>query len=466
MAVAAEQFSPQFDYYEDFVPEFKQPLIFVVPELIEDRFTSAQANRFIGGIAVSAEVIAPIVTAETVSTFESIAGALQAAYEGNPLAREMIAMNVRTDVIERTSKSATITEVPLSINEDDEIMQFGQSFMQVQENTLRYASEHPVMRARHEANTRNAFRLTNLHRQGYMEDYSLVVFERAENLPEAGFFVDTMSVSIQVTTAKDGGLTTESAFVAGIAAPGKPQHDAETIAELGAKLAVDYSGKTPAEIIDTPLLIHNSLLPNGVLNLVAMYDEAAGGTFFGEDKPVQDYIAHREACLARQATFEPRVQKIVDQLIAEAPMLKTPEDASRRLGRLCGASMIERAVTDTNINPQVFGNVAARHIEMGRLHAANGNVGEAEKSIKFAKQNDKSSSCPSSLKTSASSSESQDDTSEKGSGKLEKMTCPFCKDPNQSGDPCSPNQHCRKCNARVVAGKVVSKGNGGTKKAI
>ena len=45
------------------------------------------------------------------------------------------------------------------------------------------------------------------------------------------------------------------------------------------------------------------------------------------------------------------------------------------------------------------------------------------------------------------------------------MTCPFCGDKNQSGDPCSPNQHCNNCDARVSGGKVVSKGNGGKKAA-
>jgi hypothetical protein len=44
-----------------------------------------------------------------------------------------------------------------------------------------------------------------------------------------------------------------------------------------------------------------------------------------------------------------------------------------------------------------------------------------------------------------------------------KMHCPFCK-AEQWGDKCSPNQHCTKCNARVVGGKVVSKGNGGKKR--
>ena len=41
-----------------------------------------------------------------------------------------------------------------------------------------------------------------------------------------------------------------------------------------------------------------------------------------------------------------------------------------------------------------------------------------------------------------------------------KMHCPFCK-AEQWGDRCSPNQHCSKCDARVVGGKVKFKGNGG-----
>jgi hypothetical protein len=48
--------------------------------------------------------------------------------------------------------------------------------------------------------------------------------------------------------------------------------------------------------------------------------------------------------------------------------------------------------------------------------------------------------------------------------KTEKMTCPFCDDKDQRGDPCSPNQSCTNCEAKVENGKVTNRGNGGRKK--
>jgi hypothetical protein len=50
-----------------------------------------------------------------------------------------------------------------------------------------------------------------------------------------------------------------------------------------------------------------------------------------------------------------------------------------------------------------------------------------------------------------------------GKSEIKKMTCPFCGDSNQLGDPCSPNQFCTNCTATVIGGKVTSEGNGGHK---
>lgn len=55
---------------------------------------------------------------------------------------------------------------------------------------------------------------------------------------------------------------------------------------------------------------------------------------------------------------------------------------------------------------------------------------------------------------------SSKDVFEKIFGK--KMSCPFC-GATQYGDPCSANQLCSECNAEVVNGRVVSRGNGGKK---
>lgn len=50
-----------------------------------------------------------------------------------------------------------------------------------------------------------------------------------------------------------------------------------------------------------------------------------------------------------------------------------------------------------------------------------------------------------------------------GKSEWKRMTCPFCGDANQYGDPCSPNQYCTNCRAHVHNSKVISSGDGGAR---
>ncbi len=380
--------------------EIHPPLVIAVPEMSADELIRRRAGHFIGEIAVTNEVELFIDKKAEGAQIESLRDAVHLAAEGDDTARKVIEMNVRTDVIERTFKAGHVKPVPLSINSQGDIHQHGHSLERVQANSLIFASNSSQMAERVEAETHNAFRLKELHRQGLLEEYSFVVISRAADnmsqaaMANAGFFVDTMSTAIQVTTAKNSGLQTESAFVAGIKKPGQPRHDQETINALGAKLGVDLSNKSAAELIGTPLLIHNSLLPNGVVDLVKLYDDCAGGTFFGEDKLRQDYVEFLAVCQRREATFEPKVQEIVEELIAKADMIQTQVEATQWLAKLSGEHMAEKATEDESINPLVFGTVSAGYIVQARLHRSRGNFAMARAATRRAKATQKSTSCP------------------------------------------------------------------------
>jgi hypothetical protein len=220
-----------------------------------------------------------------------------------------------------------------------------------------------------------------------------------EELTDAGFFADTMSVAVQATTASHEGLTTESGFVAGVKTPGGNQHDKQTVDKVAANLGADYSNKSATEIIDTPMLIHKSLMPNGVIDLVKLYDEAAGGTFFGESKPIQDYSRYLEFCKQREESYLPKIQLAMGELLAEAPNIKTPTSATRKLHKVSEKNMLAQAVYDKNINPLVFGREAAFYIERARLHSDHGNTELADVAIKKAQPLARSSSCPSGVKS-------------------------------------------------------------------
>lgn len=379
-----------------------QPPVIAVPEIADDHETRQRAARFIGAVAL--DTTTAMEQQESASAY-SLMDAIHRAAEGNVDAYAMVRNNVATDVVERTIKSGHIIKVDLQVNEHGHIMQHGQTAEDIQKNSLRYAADSPFMRRRTEVETRNMFRIDEAYRQGLLKDFAFVVFSPAPDdtttaeMAEAGFFTDTMSCAIQITTVEeDGGLSVESAFVAGKTAWDAPRHDLDTLGKVGAALEVDFEGRTAAEILDTPLLIHKSMLPNGVVDIVKLYDEHAGDTFFGEAKPQQDYMAYKQSCAEREKSFLPRVEKITRQLIAEAPTLTSPQAASRRLGKLSGAQMVEQSVVDTSIDPRVFGEAAAWRIEHARHMMAAGQTEGLHVIINQAKTLERSSSCPNGMK--------------------------------------------------------------------
>ena len=432
MAITAEIIEIQNWGHIDVDPEL--PLVLAIPELSHDKQTRQRAAQFIGAVALN-ETIQSIPELSVDKPIESLFEAIKAASEGDIEARKLIETNVRTDVIERTTKAGHVMKVDLIVDQEGKVKQHGQAMDSVQANSLRFASNMWQMRERTEAETRNAFRIEKAYNAGLLKDYSLVVFSRAaDNMPaeqmkKAGFFTDTMSCAIQVTTASEQGLTTESAFVAGVKEPGGERHDEATIVALGEALKVDFSGKTAAETLDFPILIRNDMIPNGATDLVKLWDNCAGGTFYGENRPQHDYLEYRELCRTREQTYEPKVQQITEALIAEAGHITTPLMATDRLGKLSEKYMVEKAVEDDTINPKVFGDEAAGHIEQARIYRDQGNLELALHETFIAKQTAKSFSCPTGGRdpsAEGSSSETAKNESDLGDCEYISKECPLC----------------------------------------
>jgi hypothetical protein len=369
------------------------PDVIVVPEMLTDQETRSRAARLIGAVVLGSNELVEVSTIQ--NPIESLYEAIHRAKKGDEEADALVEANVASDAIERTIKKGHVTRpVPLQVTTKGKILQHGQYMDSVQANSLRYASGHPIMRSRTEAETRNGFRTEELNRAGYFEYYSLVVISRAEKLP--GFFTDTMACCIQVTAKQGDGLAIESAFVSGIAKPGEDPHDEETVIKVGKRFNTDFTNKTPAEIIDTPVLVRNDLIPNGAIDMARIFDECAG-TFFGEDKPQQDYLEYLSQCRQREETYKPKIRQIKAELLAEADNINTPVQAVKKLHELSEKHMVEQALYDKNINPEVFGPVSAAHIELARLHIALGNKQTARAELSEALNTAKSYSCPSAL---------------------------------------------------------------------
>ena len=398
VAAAAEHIRqlPALEYVE---PEGLAPVV-VIPNLARDNLTRHRSAHFIGEAALSGQTAGAPAEQAAEPQIESLWAAVQLAAEGHAGARRFVETCVRADAVERTRKVRYVTSIDMEVDADNNIHGQGQILQKTQANSIVFASNNWQMAERVGAETNNVFRLNEAYWLGELNDNYLVEFSpTADNMTrramqDEGFFVDTMSCAIRATTAEGNVLPMESAFVAGVKTPRGPRHDIETIIKLGRVLGVDLSGKSATEIIDTPLLIPKRLMPNGVIDLVALYDRCAGGTFFGQDKPQEDYLAFRAACRRQEAGFEPKVREIVEALLAEAPGLRSQVEATERLAELSEAHMVERAIADESIDPRVFGDTSAASIMQARHHRALGNVELERAATGRAKRQAVSYSCP------------------------------------------------------------------------
>ena len=359
-------------------------------ELDGEHAARMAAIRFAGEVLIGSEV-----HKEDTQPYHSLYDAARDAYQGKPEALEMIKTNVTTDVIERTIKAGFVSDkVRLETDGNGTLIQHGQSSRSIQANSLRRNQNHPVMLKRTEAETRNNFRIEQMNREGLFKEYNLVVFSLAENLPDCGFFTETMSCSIQVTSEDEQGLTLESAFVAG-----KDNHGhvfaKETVERIYKEWArVDISNMDNAQILDLPLLVPKSLMNGGVVDMVKLYDFFAGSDkFFGLDQPKQDYDLFRQQCSQRQAEYGLTVDQITADFLFQVPMLKNKQAASELLDILSEKYTVVRAVTDENIDPMVFGATAANYIYDARISLNRGDWDGANSSIRSAQATAKSSSC-------------------------------------------------------------------------
>jgi hypothetical protein len=374
--------------------------VIVVPAMPEDQLAQQRAKRLMrasGSVALAGTL--PEQNDLKPNTPHNLLEALYLAETGDVNGVQMIDQNIGADFIERSFKAGSITEVDLQATAQGGLGQHGQSLDSVNGNSLRFIGRTWQMRDRLKAEARNKYRQDIVHEMGLLEDNYFVAFScvpddmTRQELIEEDFFVDAMSCAIQVTTVHEDGIKLETAFVAGVKQPKGERHDIKALKYIAKKLAVNFDDKSTTQMLDMPLLIPKSVMPNGVVDLVAIFDELEG-TFFGEDKPQEDYVAYREFWRQRQQNFKPMVQSIRRQLIAERHTFKTPTDATKRLGKLSEKAGVHEAVDDESINPLVFGPIAARHIAQARAHRASGNYELADAALHKAEKTAKSSSCP------------------------------------------------------------------------
>jgi hypothetical protein len=365
-----------------------------VSELLDEQELLNQTIHFAGSVLVERTV-----ELEDETPINSLMDALTLASQGDQAAISLVHENVATDLMERTIKAGFVSTSRMDITPNGELVQHGQSYRSVQANSLRYAT-HPVMRERVWAETKNYFRLEELIDQGALDDYSFVVFSLAERDMPEHFYSDTQTLAIQASHRQGSELITDTAFVAGKDENGQ-EHDHQIVSQIYHQFLgqTEQTAKgnlelTNAEIIDRPLLVHNSLLPNGVIDLVKLYDDFNNGSFYGQRRPRQDYLAHQEKCRAQIQNYQEACSQVAALLIAKADQLDTPLKATLTLDQLSRNQSLRMAVESDSIDPQVFGNDAAHHILSAREAFIQGDREELNKALHQAKFFDTSTSCP------------------------------------------------------------------------
>jgi hypothetical protein len=411
--------------------------VIVVPEMPQDQLARQRAKRLISASGSAALVGALSEQHSAINSPDNLLAGLHLAAKGDVSGIKMVDQNINADFIERSFKAGSITEVNLQITGEEGLGQYGQSLDSVNGNSLRFVGRTLQMRERLKAEARNKYRQDIAHKMGLLEDNYFVVFScvpdnmTPEELTEENFFVDTMSCAIQATTVDKGTTKLESAFVAGVKEPGGERHDIRTIRYVAKKLGINFGNKSTTEMLDAPLLVPKRLMPNGVVDLVALFDELEE-TFFGENKLKENYVAHREYWRQRQQNLIPLVKSIRQQLIAERHTFRSPTDATTRLGKLSEQAGVYMAVEDETINSNVFGPEAAGYIEQARLHTALGNMELAQSATRKAIDTAKSSSCPGAYLNNETTEENKKDqdaeSSETNTSENEKICCPNCRE--------------------------------------
>ena len=412
------------------------PPVLVVPELMGDELLCELADqmmvqaRYAGAVAIQQSGEAQ---PSKSASYTSLKEAIHAAANGDQEARRLVEVDARTDALERIFKAGCVMRTELAVDSEGRLMQHGQLMTDVYLNALRHTGTSPQMRARLLAETRNGVRLDALRRGGWLDGYYFVVVSRcpddmpADMAADVGFFMDTASTSIQAfTVGKDGIPVQEVAFVAGKAYPDAKRHDATAVADMLAALGVDIGGQSATATLSMPLLVPKSRMPNGVVDLVPLYDQALA-TFFGQAGPKHDYLQRVERYDQQFAELEPIVQRIVGRVLARAHTITTLVQATQTLNRESQYCLLDQALGDDEINPRVFGVEAARHIEAARLLLARNDLDGFMEARVLAQQTARSFSCPGEVRGDEDEvrEQSQQSSSDEDCDFVSK-SCPLC----------------------------------------
>jgi hypothetical protein len=441
-----------------------------VDHLEQDRLIQADAAHFIGKVLTEQEGSVGFVEEDSVS----LLSAIQEAAEGNSSALPIIRNNALTATLEGIYKSGHVITIESEIRDDGAIVQYGQSHTAVYRNALKYTSRFAPMLGRTKVETVNGHRIAHYTRTGILNDYYLLVPSLCpddmtkEQMDEAGFFSASMTAVLQATTIKDNKLITESAFVAGVKEENNKRHDIEAVKALYEYYGQSAEGLSVTELLARPLLIPKEDMPNGVIDVVKIFDRYSGG-FFGSNKEPQDYKEYMEVCREREAGLDTTINNIIKDLINSVDSLHKPIDAINRLYELVKKHALEYVVSDEQVDISIFGPEAAHHIEKARVFRTRGDMVAMNSALAAAEEIAVFSMCgvgsqrnESNLKDNQDLVEKEIDSSDRTESNTGKIRCFKCRKIVDKKDVVKEKTwYCPKCEYEVdiCTGEVKNEGH-------
>jgi len=327
---------------------------------------------------------------------------IQKAREGDEQAARSVRLNVSKATSEGFFKKNHITKpVEMQRGADGQLIQFGQSLESVHGNAiLMRPNRHQSLKDITEAEALNGQRIQLAAESGVLKDYYYVVFSVVPNgVPEAqldhrgdGYFLEDLTLVPQATTETNGSVTTESAFMAGVESNGtesfeerqKKRFDFAALAKLYQRFNKE-APSTAAGLIQEGLFIHKSLMPNGVLDPMRWFDEAADEVLGRNiERKAEDYIKRREESRREEDSVAEVENKVFNDLLNAD--LETPMEAAKLMWKLVKDHGLKEAVTNEYIDPIVFGRRAAVELAHARVLTAGGYTLQAEMHLRLAEQ--------------------------------------------------------------------------------
>lgn len=388
---------PEIDVYSAEMHDFAQrphlhtvetpPLAERVDQMPVHEYSRARARRFIGQVAMEDVYIDPC---EEEAPNTSLLEAIHRSNFGDLEATASVQMNTHIAVVEAMIKSGHITRVPMTLNEHGNWLQHGQAMLHVHANALRtqIVQKHQGIKDRTEIETVNGHAIEDLGRMGKLDDHYVFVpslFPEESEISfdvatkEAGFFGDTKTAAFQLTSTNGNDGQVESAFVAGVTEKNGPRHDIEVMRKIYMLAGFNAEEWQPLDFLSNPLLIHKSNLPNGIADIVQLYDELASEIastklFFGQNVERHEYTTYAEASKVREDGLQSVTDEVVSSLLSRSHELTTPESAIELLAQLVGPLGVEYAVSDHTIDPAVFGHESALLIIQARQYQQEGEM--------------------------------------------------------------------------------------------